>query len=225
MTGLVATGPVVVELFSSEGCSSCPPADVALAELDRRQSVGGVTVLALEEHVDYWDDLGWRDPFGQGQFGVRQGRYATVLSDPQVYTPEIVIDGHSIADRGLDSMTQGVRAAAQEAKAQVTLARRDDRVDVSVDQVPAATDDPAEVWLAVTESGLTTQVLRGENAGRQLAHAPVVRLLERLGPVTSASFHTEAQVHLDASWKPGALRVVAFVQRVRSRKIIGAGAA
>ena len=221
-----AVVPVVVELFSSEGCSSCPPADAYLAELDRAQHIDGVTILALEEHVDYWDYLGWRDPFSQATFTARQRQYASVL-DHRVYTPEIVVDGRAILEPGdKPQAVRATQASSREPKARIGLNRRGDRLAVDVNDVPSATgDDAAEVWLAVTESGLSTRVERGENAGRMLAHAPVVRALRKLGTVSAgAPFHVEAGVDADPAWKPQALRVVVFVQRVKSRRIVGATA-
>ena len=215
--------PVIVELFSSEGCSSCPPADAYLAELDRAQPIDGVSVIALQEHVDYWDDLGWRDPFAQASFGPRQRQYASVLTDHRVYTPEIVIDGHATVDGDVHQAARDMQAARREARAHVTLERKGNAVHVEVRDVPVATgDDAAEVWLAITESGLSTRVERGENAGRLLTHAPVVRALREVGRVTQGTLVVDAPLELDPSWNHTTLRVVAFVQRVRTRRIVGA---
>jgi hypothetical protein len=220
---LLGATPVIVELFSSEGCSSCPPADAYLAELDRAQPIDGVSVVALEEHVDYWDDLGWRDPFAQASFGPRQRQYASALTDHRVYTPEIVIDGHLAVDGDMNRAARDMQAARREARAHVTLERKGNAVHVDVRDVPVAMgDDAAEVWLAITESGLSTRVERGENAGHLLTHAPVVRALRKVGLVTEGTFLVDAPLELDPSWNRGSLRVVAFVQRVRTRRIVGA---
>ncbi|HEX3772646.1 MAG TPA: DUF1223 domain-containing protein [Polyangiaceae bacterium] len=219
--GPVGGGPaVVLELFSSEGCSSCPPADAYLSELDRTQPVKGVTVIALEEHVDYWNDLGWADPFSQPQFSARQRQYAAAIGDRRVYTPELLVDGHTPTDRG--QAQEDLQAAAREPKAHVDLERRGNRLGVIVRDVPrVAEDDPAEAWLAVTESHLTTHVERGENAGRTLAHGPVVRRLERIGRVDAEP--SQLEVALDAGSSP-ATRAVVFVQRAKSKRILGAAA-
>jgi hypothetical protein len=218
--------PVVVELFSSEGCSSCPPADAYLAALDREQPIDGVMVLALEEHVDYWDRLGWKDPFGDAAFGDRQADYARVLDDRRVFTPEIVIDGRRIVPGGDEDAARALmQASAREPKARVDLRRDGARVVVDVHDVPpASAADAADVWLAITESGLATDVKAGENGGRRLAHAPVVRRLRSLGPVGRDAFHAEVPLDVDPAWKPRALRVVAFVQSRASRAIVGAAA-
>jgi hypothetical protein len=214
---------VVVELFSSEGCSSCPPADTALRELDRDQPVTGVTVIALEEHVDYWNDLGWTDPFSQARFSARQRDYAAALPDRSVYTPELVIDGHATAVGGDRLLaTQAIQAAAREAKARVALERRADQLAIVVRDLPAGlTDDPAEIWLAVTESDLSTRVERGENAGRLLAHGPIVRALRKLGSANANGFRMLTPLDLDAGWRTSGLRAVVFVQRARSKRIVG----
>jgi hypothetical protein len=214
---------VIVELFSSEGCSSCPPADAYLKELDRAQPIPGVTVVALEEHVDYWNYLGWKDPFSQASFSARQQDYAAVLPGHQVYTPEIVIDGHAVVEGGDESQAaRDLQAGAREARAKVDMGRSENRLNVVVSDVPSVSSDPAEVWLAVTESGLTTKVERGENAGKTLAHGPVVRTLQKLGGVVSGSFHADVPLGTDAGWKTGALRSVVFVQRAESKRIVGA---
>jgi hypothetical protein len=221
-----ARAPVIVELFSSEGCSSCPPADVYLATLDRTQPIDGVTVIALEENVDYWDRLGWRDPFGNPAFSERQQEYARVLTDHHVFTPEIVFDGHLVMPGGdEDGARAQMQQSAREPKARVTLRRDGSRVSVDVADVPAAgSDDAPEVWLAITESGLATDVKAGENSGRRLVHAPVVRRLRSLGRVSGAPFHVDTTFDADPAWNARALRVVAFVQLARSKRIVGAAA-
>jgi hypothetical protein len=223
---LPASGPpVVVELFSSEGCSSCPPADAWLRSLDRAQSLDGVPLIALEEHVDYWDGLGWRDPFGQPQFGERQQAYARVLSDRRVYTPEIVIDGRAVVQNGdEDEAARAARASAKGPRATVALSRTGSRVRIDATDIPPLSDDSAEIWLAVTERGITSDVLRGENGGRHLLHAPIVRILRRVGVAQAGAFHGEVAIDLNPGWAPGALRVVAFVQRAQSKQIVGANA-
>ena len=217
--------PVIVELFSSEGCSSCPPADAWLSSIDRSQSLDGVAVIALEEHVDYWDRLGWRDPFAQPQFGERQATYSRVLPDRRVFTPEIVVDGHAVVDGGnADQVARALSEAAAEVRPRVALSRQDGRVAVDVSGIPGGDDDVVEVWLAVTESGLTSDVAQGENAGRRLVHAPIVRILRKVGSTAAGAFHGEVDVAMEVTWAPRALRFVAFVQRATSRRIVGASA-
>jgi hypothetical protein len=218
--------PVIVELFSSEGCSSCPPADAYAASLDRAQPIPGVTAIVLEEHVDYWDRLGWRDPFGNPAFSDRQSEYARVLEDHHVFTPEIVFDGRRIMPGGDEDAARAMmQEAARSPRAHVTVKREGARLAIDVSGVSAsAADDLPEVWLAITESGLATDVPAGENAGRRLAHAPIVRRLRRLGEAQAGVFHGEATLDAEATWRPGALRAVAFVQLAKSRRIVGAGA-
>jgi hypothetical protein len=224
---LGAGTPVVVELFSSEGCASCPPADDYLTRLDTGQPVAGVSVLALELHVEYWDQLGWKDPFGSDAFSARQRAYAQVLDDHRTYTPEIVIDGWDLVRGGDEEQAAAsMRASAARPRAKVGVERSGDEVAVRVDDVPpAAGGDVAEVWLAITESGLETEVRAGENRGRTLKHAPVVRALRKLGEVSGAAFSATVPLDAQPGWKPRALRAVVLVQRRASRVIVGAGAA
>jgi hypothetical protein len=141
-----------------------------------------------------------------------------------VYTPELVVDGHASAVGGDEVLAvRAIQSAAREPKAQIRLERRGDRLGVDVQDIPAGSgDDPAEVWLALTESDLHTRVERGENAGLILAHAPVVRALRKLGTANPGGFRAEPPLELSAGWRASALRAVVFVQRAQSKRIVGA---
>ena len=215
--------PVVVELFTSEGCSSCPPADELLARLEREQPVAGARVIALGEHVDYWDHLGWRDPFSSRQLTVRQEQYARALGDNGPYTPQMVVDGVAgfVGNDGRRAVA-AIAKAARERKASVEITYANGQVSVQVENVGR----PAEVMLAITEDNLLSSVSSGENAGRKLRHVAVVRLLRALGKAKpGVVFMAEAKLPPANQWKQQDLRVVAFVQESSSRRIVGAAAA
>lgn len=233
------TVPVIVELFTSEGCSSCPPADALLAQLEKTQPIKGAEVIALEQHVDYWDHLGWRDPFSAEEFGARQGEYARVFGRGGVYTPQMIVNGRMEFPGGnMEMANRTIAAAAQSPKALVQLTlleqSRDETragrisLSVNVEAIPAISDgDTAEVLLAVTESGLTTPVERGENAGRKLAHTGVVRSLKVIGSVdlqSNGGFSIEAAFDIERGARRENLRAVVFIQESMSRRILGAAA-
>jgi len=226
-------GPVIVELFTSEGCSSCPPADAALAKLEESQGAANAEVIALEEHVDYWNQLGWADPFSSPEWTSRQQVYAGVFGSGSVYTPQMVVDGTTelVGSRGPEVRRKIEEAAGRE-KTGVTIAANGEetggsrKFDVHVGKLAGAGwGDDAEVWLAVTESGLHSSVTRGENAGEELHHASVVRSLQKLGVAdkrNEASFTGQPGVRISSAWKRENLRVVVFVQEKKSRHILGA---
>lgn len=216
--------PVVVELFTSEGCSSCPAADAALRELAVAQSVPGVEVIALGEHVDYWNRLGWKDPFSSPQFSQRQREYAAGFGTGS-YTPQAVVNGrYEFVGSQRAKLAEAVARAAQAPRATVTLSRPSaTALAIRVSQLPTGTG-PTEVLLALTETGLSTQVGRGENSGRLLHHAAVVRALGPLGtPATDGTFATTAPLQLNPTWKTANLRAVVLVQEKASRRIVGVG--
>ena len=225
--------PVVVELFTSEGCSSCPPADALLAKLDALSRVGSAQVLALEEHVDYWDELGWRDPFSSHDLTARQYAYAEALGNGNPYTPQMVVDG-SVEFLGgrPDQALKSIAAAGERAKVPVTLARAAESkpgkegLSCKVGKLSDATKGgTAEVWLAITETGLHSSVSRGENAGHELRHAAVVRAMRKIGEAKAereVSFSSDETVSLRSEWNRNNLKVVAFVQEKNSLKILGA---
>jgi len=226
-------GPVVVELFTSEGCSSCPPADSLLLKMDEAHSVGNVEVIALEEHVDYWDELGWRDPYSSHEWTERQQRYAYTFRQGSVYTPQMVVDGRAefVGSReGQARQTIANSAGKEKAVVAVTAAMTSDgkdRVSVRVGKLPATSAaDSSEVWLAITETGLHTAVTRGENAGEDLRHSAVVRMLRKMGAADpknqETSFTGDVNVSLDKGWQRGNLRAVVFVQEKKTQQIVGA---
>lgn len=214
--------PVVVELFTSEGCSSCPAADAALRELEATQSVPGVEVIALGEHVDYWNRLGWQDPFSAPQFTARQRAYAQVFKEGN-YTPQAVVNGrYEFVGSQRATLAETVAKAAQQPRATVTLAAvAPGQLRVSVGQLPAGTK-AARVELVLSETGLASQVGRGENAGRLLHHTAVVRAWRELGTVgADGTFAATAPLQLSPDWKRTNLRAVVLVQETGSRHVVG----
>src|SRR5438105_14096950 len=130
----LAETPVLVELVTSEGCSSCPPADQLLAKLESQQPVAGVRIVALSEHVDYWDRLGWRDPFSSAQFTGRQQEYSQMFHDSGPYTPEMVVDGVAgfVGNQSTDAV-KTITQAARAAKANMRVAAADGKISIQAD--------------------------------------------------------------------------------------------
>ena len=213
--------PIVVELFTSEGCSSCPPADRLLLEL-QRQSRPDAEIIVLSEHVDYWDFQGWKDPFSAHQFSDRQAQYAQLQLSDEVYTPQMFVDGHrgftgSDSDKAIDELRNATKAA----KIEVRIEQVDSAAGSPRFRITAAAGKDADLLLAITEDGLETKVVRGENSGRFLAHTGVVRLLKKVGTSGPKEASVEPSVSLDPAWKREKLRAVAFLQRP-SGLIVGA---
>ncbi|HYY42888.1 MAG TPA: DUF1223 domain-containing protein, partial [Pyrinomonadaceae bacterium] len=209
--------------------------DELLRRLAETQPVAGAEVIALEQHVDYWNRLGWADPFSAPEFSARQGDYVGHFNSSGVYTPQMIVDGQTEFPGGYPERARAaIVAAAQRPKATISLARNGATkpegipLSVRVEQVPAvAAGDTAEVLLALTEDALQTDVSRGENAGRKLAHAAVVRVLSSLGQINAqagSAFVAQPVVALDARWQLKNLRAVVFVQERNSRRVLGAAA-
>jgi hypothetical protein len=172
----VGPSPVVVELFTSQGCSSCPPADALLGELAQRPNI-----VALALHVDYWDYIGWKDPFASPALTRRQRDYADALGLRMVYTPQMVVDGRIDV---VGSHRSEVESAIVESAARPKLAVRieDDGRGGHRVVIPAGdSSEEATVWLAVLDSEQETRVGRGENSGRTLKEFNIVREWRRIG--------------------------------------------
>jgi hypothetical protein len=224
--------PVVVELFTSEGCSSCPPADALLLKLESTQPLQGVNVIAIEEHVDYWNHQGWTDPYSSSDWTQRQVDYVTRLKDKEPYTPQIIVDGQRQVAGGESQIEQVIQNAASEPQTPVTLTAQgapstgEQQFQVRIGKLVGNADkDSAEVWLAITESGLASSVNAGENAGKDLHHASVLRSLRKIGVAKSGSdsaFQGVTHAKFKSDWKRQNLQVVVFLQEKKSMRILGA---
>lgn len=224
--------PVIVELFTSEGCSSCPPADVLLQKLEADQPVQGAEIIGLEEHVDYWNHDGWFDPYSSPEWTERQQAY-TLLIKKDAYTPELVVDGRyqflgSDPREAFVEISEAVHAEKTEVSiAPANQDAKNERFHVSVGKLAGDSGgDTAEVWLAVTEDGLHSSVSRGENAGRQLNHIATLRSLHKIGTASDKSsqfsYTGDPVVKFNSHWNRDNVHVTVFVQEKKSRQIIGA---
>lgn len=227
-----ARTPVIVELFTSEGCSSCPPADALLQELDGAQPLAGVDVIGIEEHVDYWNHDGWIDPYSSEEWTQRQLDYGARLTT-QPYTPQMVVDGASqFVGSDARAASVAIQKAAGSVKAGVVIVpnsadtKSEQGFVVAIKRLEGGTTgDVAEVWLAVTEDGLRSSVNRGENSGHVLTHVATLRWLRKIGVAEenhATAYSGATQVKFDSHWNRENLAVVVFVQEKHSKKIIGA---
>ena len=204
--------PAVVELFTSQGCSSCPPADTYIGELTQRRDV-----LALAFHVDYWDDLGWRDRFGLPDAVERQRIYAKVLRLSSVYTPQVVVDGR---DNFVGSDVKSIGRALtgnRNGVAAVALSVRDGEVLIDLDAPEKVA--PSDVLLVAYLRTAVSPIGRGENAGRTLREFNIVRDFHSLGRWTGQKHQYHARVD---SLPSDSTDVAVLVQPVGQAPIIGA---
>jgi len=180
------SSPVVIELYTSQGCSSCPPADEYLGELAARRDV-----LALAFHVDYWNYIGWEDPFSSPEATARQRAYARLMNLRAVYTPQMVIDGatHEVGSHRA-AVASAIKAAAALPKASLVLMNDGAGYKVMIGDgagAMAALAEPATVWLVEYDRELVTDVQRGENAGKMLTAYNVVRTFRAIGEWNGAA--------------------------------------
>lgn len=217
-----AQQPVVVELFTSEGCSSCPPADAMLIKLSQQRNSSIAKLILLEEHVEYWNGPGWIDRFSAPTYTQRQAEYENNLHLATPYTPQIVIDGHvQVSGNDPRAVEETILQVAKNPKPAAVSLRF-----VSPEKLQVVVDNPAhakmEVLFAVTEDDLTSNVRGGENGGRTLKHSAVVRELHRLGTTADAKFDKTVNVPDKSDWKKSDLRAIVLVQNPSSGQILGA---
>lgn len=222
--------PVLVELFTSEGCSSCPPADRLLEKLDG-QPIQGAELIVLSEHVDYWNHIGWKDPYSSSFYSQRQSVYANHFGLDSVYTPQMVVDGTSefvgsnsgLADKAfrkaLGVLKLPVRLSSISADASNTL-----HVHLETGTHDASFGSRgADVYVAVALNRAESQVSAGENAGHRLTHVSVAKSLTRVGALKQGQvLAQDVQLKLGPGSNSSGLRVIAFVQESPQGRVLGA---
>ncbi len=214
--------PILVELFTSEGCSSCPPADVNLTRLEKNQPVAGAEIITLSLHVDYWNSLGWKDGYSSPLFSRRQQLYSQALKLDSNYTPQMVVDGRAeFIGSNEEKARKAITSALKNQKATVEITQDLNNIKINLSDIPA--HENSTVFLAVTEDNLASNVKRGENSGRKLEHSSVVRELTSLGMLTAeqTTLNMETVLQIHPNWKRENLKIVVFVQENASRKILG----
>jgi hypothetical protein len=215
-------------LFTSEGCSSCPPADALLAKLDKDQPIDGAQIIILGEHVDYWDQQGWHDRFSSHQYTQRQTEYGERLHVENVYTPQMVVDGtEQFLGNDAARAQKAIQHAAQSSKLGLSLSKpvvdgRKVSASVSLSGSPAS-QPRGDLYAALVDPVDVTDVKNGENHGRRLQHAGVVRSLQRVGSLKNlgagpVSFSLTAP----ADAKPEEMRLVVFAQQSGPGTVLGA---
>jgi hypothetical protein len=223
--------PILVELFTSEGCSSCPPADALLEKLDRSQPVPGAELIVLSEHVDYWNYIGWKDPYSSHSYSERQSSYAQRFGRDTVYTPEMVIDGsHECLGSDARSADLAIVQALRTPKIGIRLSgiaiegERDLKAHLETDILPMSLGQgESDIYVAVVFTHAESNVSAGENSGRTLTHTGVVKRLVKLGAVRSGqSFAKDLQMKLEAGTNRQNLRLVAFIQEPGAGRVMGA---
>jgi hypothetical protein len=222
--------PVLIELFTSEGCSSCPPADIFLQKLDAAQPIPGAQLIVLSEHVTYWDQDGWKDPNSSASLTDRQGSYEGPLGENTVFTPQLIVDG-----------TQQMRLGnPQQVEDLLKRAASTPKVPIRIGEITVDAGNPttlrthleteanfekhnADVYVAIALDHVESQVLRGENGGRHLVHVAVVQELTKVGKLQKGkTFAQDVQVKLKPGIDPKNVRLVALVQESGPGKVLGA---
>ncbi len=217
--------PVLLELFTSLGCSSCPPADKLLAEIDRGQPIQGVRLIVLSEHVDYWNTPNWSDPFSSVACTQRQQAYDSRFG-VEVYTPQLVIDGTTaVLGSNWDKAATAIQRLlhGSTVPVQVTANRREGKAQVDIDVGPNSIDSKAVLFLAFAHDRVESHVGGGENAGRDLSQVSVVYSIKQVGKIDAGStFKKSISVSLPAKSQPGDVRVIAFLRRSDTMQVVGA---
>jgi hypothetical protein len=214
-------GFAVVELFTSEGCSSCPPADALVARVQKESAEKSVYILAF--HVDYWNRLGWKDVFSSHEYSNRQYQYSRWMNSSQVYTPQVIVNGHTeFVGSDEKSLRNAIKAGLESpAKTEISLSNIKIEGDKASLQYHATGDiNSSALLIALIEKNATTKVQSGENGGRTLAHVQIVTQLKNIALKSNAN-GTETIV-LPHSFDPQKFELIGFVQNTSNGEITGA---
>jgi hypothetical protein len=222
--------PVLVELFTSEGCSSCPPADAWLQRLDSAQPIPGARLIVLSEHVDYWNHDGWKDPYSSSSNTERQTEYVHALGLDSPATPEVIVDG---AVRLHLADAQQVKATLQQAANATVVPIRIASVAIEPGNAAAvrarievdgsSAPHSADIYEVVALNHAESQVLHGENSGKHLEHTAVLQSLTKIGKVEKGkNFSREVEIKLKSGTDPKDIRLIVFAQQPGPGKVLGA---
>jgi len=232
--------PVLVEMYTSQGCPNSPAGESILTRFDRTQPIEGVRVVPLAFHVPYWDTASWKDPFAHSHHQWRQNQYSKRTKSSDVFTPQFVIDGDTaVSGRSEGAVKKAIVTAAKVPKATIRLeartSREEDpprtvRIGIDVTGIPAELRGPAgqeaEILLAVAERNLVTDIGGGKNKGVHVEQTGVVRAWMPLGHVNAqgdAIFPPEYLITLDPSWKLSDLTAVVWIQQKPAGRVLGLG--
>ncbi len=211
----------VVELFTSQGCSSCPPADAVLADLARQKDI-----VALSFPVTYWDYLGWKDTLAHAAFTARQKDYAHARNDRQVFTPQMIVNGRkSCVGSDRVQIEKSIQATSDGRKAlpvNVDLSEQNGRVAISIEETPETTSRAAEIWVLPVARAETVPIGRGENRGRTITYANVVRGLNRVGEWRGGSARVEVSLETARGGADGYVVLLQASEGARPGAILGA---
>ncbi|MFC2170866.1 DUF1223 domain-containing protein [Calditrichota bacterium] len=224
---------VIVELFTSEGCSDCPSADLLLSDLYKSQPLDGYKIIPLEFHVDYWNRLGWNDPFSEEKFSDRQRAYVKVMNLSSTYTPQMIVQGEI---EFVGSERKEALDAIRRSQNNLTLtfdnfifssidSIRSIIVDIQVTPVKPFESSSYSLYTAITEDGLTTNVPLGENKGATLNHDGVVRVISpgmSIEVLTDNSVMYPVEISFEIVGKLDNLNFIAFIQTSNHGQIAGA---
>ena len=221
--------PILLELFTSEGCSSCPPADKLVQQMDATQPVSGAQLIVLSEHVDYWNHDGWKDPYSSSSLTERQIDYVRALKLKEPYTPQMIVDGTTVLQGDESQILQSLRGDVATPK----LSLRIDSVNLGAGKIQdvsghididGTTDKHnADVYVAVALGRAESQVLSGENSGKHLSHVAVVQEIKKIGKLgKNGRFSQDFQVKLNPGTDANNVRIIAFVQEPGPGRVLGA---
>jgi|ERR1700679_500962 hypothetical protein len=224
------TVPVLIELFTSEGCSSCPPVDSWLQQIDSSQPIPGVQAIVLSEHVDYWDHEGWKDPYSSSALTERQSIYARLFRLDSPYTPQLIMNGGTELHLNDPHQVQtAIEKSATETMIPVHIGPMDAaspgspslRVHIEIDGQSMTHN--ADVYAAIARDHAESQVLHGENGGRRLKHTAVVQELRKIGKLERQhNFNYDFDAKIPSGLEPRDMRLIVFVQEPGQGKILGA---